>query len=51
MAEAADMSISEFAAQTGRALTGQTTGKDNFVYQAKLQGSDLQVGDHNEIFI
>ena len=44
MAKAVDMSITEFAAQTGRALTGQTTSQDNFVYQAKPQGTNLQVG-------
>ena len=43
MAKAADMSVSEFAAQTGRALTGQATRQDNFVYQTKLRGTDLQV--------
>lgn len=44
MAKAADMSIPEFAEQTGRALTGQTAvGNENFVYQTKLQGKDLQV--------
>lgn len=43
MAETADMSVSEFADETGRALTGQTAGQDNFVYQAKLGGSSLQV--------
>ncbi|XP_067038233.1 DNA repair protein XRCC4-like isoform X3 [Acropora muricata] len=43
MAKAADMSVPEFAEQTGRALTGQTAvGNDNFVYQTKLQGKDLQ---------
>lgn len=42
MAKAADMSVSEFAAQTGRALTGQATRQDNFVYQTKLRGTDLQ---------
>ena len=44
MAKTADMSLSEFADETCRALTGQTTGQDNFVYQAKLHGSNLQVG-------
>ena len=44
MAKAADMSVAEFAAQTGRALTGQTTGQDNFIYQARPQGSNLKVG-------
>ena len=44
MAKAVDMSVTEFAAQTGRALTGQTTSQDNFVYQAKPQGANLQVG-------
>ena len=44
MAKAADMSVPEFAKQTGRALTGQAAvGNDNFVYQTKLQGTDLQV--------
>ena len=43
MAETADMSVPEFVAQTGRALTGQTTGQDNFVYQVKPQGTYLQV--------
>ncbi|XP_074618265.1 DNA repair protein XRCC4-like isoform X3 [Acropora palmata] len=43
MAKAADMSVPEFAEQTGRALMGQTAvGNDNFVYQTKLQGKDLQ---------
>ncbi|XP_020612626.1 DNA repair protein XRCC4-like isoform X2 [Orbicella faveolata] len=42
MAKTADMSVSEFADETGRALTGQTVGQDNFVYQAKLKGSNLQ---------
>jgi len=37
------MSVSEFADETGRALTGQRAGQDNFVYQAKLHGSNLQV--------
>lgn len=44
MAKTADMSVAEFADQTGRALTGQTTSQDNFVYQAKPRGSNLQVG-------
>ena len=44
MAQTADMSIAEFAAQTRRALTGQSTGQDNFVYQAKIHGNHLQVG-------
>ena len=44
MAKAVDMSVTGFAAQTGRALTGQATRQDNFVYQAKLQGTNLQVG-------
>lgn len=44
MAKAVDMSVTEFAAQTGRALTGQTTSQENFVYQAKPQGTNLQVG-------
>ena len=44
MAQAADMSIAEFAAQTRKALTGQSTGQDNFVYQAKIHGNHLQVG-------
>ena len=43
MAKTSDMSVSEFADETGRALTGQTAGQDNFVYQAKLHGSNLQV--------
>ena len=43
MAKTADMSLLEFADETGRALTGQTIGQDNFVYQAKLHGSNLQV--------
>ena len=49
MAKTADMSLSEFADETCRALTGQTTGQDNFVYQAKLHGSNLQVGRSLEI--
>ena len=44
MAQTADMSIAEFAAQTRRALTGQSTGQDNFVYQVKIHGNHLQVG-------
>lgn len=44
MAQTADMSIAEFAAQTRRALTGQSTGQDNFVYQTKIHGNHLQVG-------
>lgn len=44
MAQTADMSIAEFAAQTRRALMGQSTGQDNFVYQAKIHGNHLQVG-------
>ena len=44
MAQTADMSIAEFAAQTRRALTGQSTGQDNFVYQVKIHGIHLQVG-------
>ena len=43
MAKTADMNVSVFADETGRALTGQTVGQDNFVYQAKLKGSNLQV--------
>jgi len=42
MAKTADMNVSVFADETGRALTGQTVGQDNFVYQAKLKGSNLQ---------
>lgn len=42
MAKTADMSVTEFAAQTGRALTGQSTGQENFVYQVKPQGTHLQ---------
>ncbi|XP_073234889.1 DNA repair protein XRCC4-like [Porites lutea] len=42
MAQTADMSIAEFAAQTRRALTGQSTGQDNFVYHAKIHGNHLQ---------
>ena len=43
MAKTADMSLSEFTDETCRALTGQAVGQDNFVYQAKLHGSHLQV--------
>ncbi|XP_078363614.1 DNA repair protein XRCC4-like isoform X1 [Oculina patagonica] len=42
MASKTDMSVAEFASETGRALTGQATSQDNFVYQAKPQGSNLQ---------
>lgn len=42
MAKTTDMSVSEFADETSRALTGQAVGQDNFVYQAKLNGSNLQ---------
>ena len=44
MAQTADMSIAEFAAETRSALTGQSTGQDNFVYQTKIHGNHLQVG-------
>lgn len=43
MAKKVEMSVTEFANETGRALTGQATSQDNFVYQAKPQGSNLQV--------
>lgn len=42
MAKAADMSVTEFAAQTSRALTGQLSGQDNFIYQAKPHGTNVQ---------
>ncbi|PFX33048.1 DNA repair protein XRCC4 [Stylophora pistillata] len=42
MAKTADMSVTEFADQTSRALTGQTTSQDNFVFQAKPKGTNLQ---------
>ena len=38
------MSVTEFADQTSRALTGQTTSQDNFVFQAKPKETNLQVG-------
>lgn len=44
MAKTADMSVTEFADQTSRALTGQTTSQDNFVFQAKPKETKLQVG-------
>jgi len=50
MAKTADMSASEFADETGRALTGQTVGQDNFVYHVKLKGSSLQVRRSLAIF-
>ena len=49
MAKTADMSVSEFADETGRALTGQTASQDNFVFQAKLHGSNLQVRSNLEM--
>lgn len=42
MAKTADMSVTEFADQISRALTGQTTSQDNFVFQAKPKGTNLQ---------
>lgn len=42
MAKTADMSVTEFADQTSRALTGQTTSQDNFVFQAKPKETKLQ---------
>ena len=43
LAKALDTDVSDFACQTARALTGQAKSQDNFVYQAKPQGSNLQV--------
>lgn len=51
MAKKVEMSVTEFANETCRALTGQATSQDNFVYQVKPQGSSLQVERNCAVFV